>query len=75
MSNQPVAKFKDRGLEVSIWENSNDQDKWYSVNMERSYKDDADKWQKTTSLNKSDIPRAMALYQLAYAKIHELESE
>ena len=74
MANEPVAKFKDRGLEVTIWENSNDKDTWYSVNMERSYKD-GDDWKKTTSLNKSDLPRAMALLQLAYAKIHELETE
>lgn len=74
MSNQPVAKFRDRGLEVSIWENSNDEDTWYSVNLERSYKD-GDDWKKTTSLNKSDLPKAAALYQVAYAKIFELEGE
>ena len=74
MANEPVAKFKDRGLELTIWENSNDENTWYSANMERSYKD-GDDWKKTTSLNKSDLPKAAALFQLAYAKIFELEAQ
>ena len=74
-NNEPIAKLRDRGLTVTVWENSSDDDKkYYSSNLRKSYKDDADEWQETSNLNADDMLRAANLLQQAYNKILELRS-
>ena len=73
MSDQPVAKFRDRAIEVSVWENEGEKGKWYTVKMERSYKDNDDAWQKTSSLNGDDCLKAAHLYTKAHDAILELQ--
>ena len=76
MTTQPAAKFRDRGLTVTIWENEAEGDKqnYYSVNLTKSYKDSSDEWQETTSLNADDLLRAGNLLTQAYNKILELKA-
>ena len=73
MSNQPKFKLKDGLLSVTVWENQNEGKAFYSTDIKRSYQQD-DEWKETTSLNKSDLPRAAALLNLAYQKIIESEA-
>lgn len=68
MSDQPAAKFRDGRLEVTVWENSNDENTWYSVTLERSYKDGED-WKKTGSLNGDDALKAAHLLTKAHDAI------
>lgn len=73
-NNEPVAKIRDRGLTVTVWENSGDDNKvYYSANLSKSYKDSSDEWQETTSLNADDMLRGSNLLQAAYNKILELK--
>lgn len=75
-TNEPIAKFRDRGLTVTIWENTNDDDKkYYSANLTKSYKDDADEWQETTNLNSDDLLRSANLLQQAYNKILAIKTK
>ncbi len=75
MSNEPAAKFRESPLEVSVWENEGENGKWYSVKVERSYKDKNDEWQKTTSINSKHISILKDLLTQAAEKIEELEKE
>lgn len=74
-NNEPVAKLRDRGLTVTVWKNEGDEDKiFYSANLSKSYKDSAEEWQETSSLNADDMLRAANLLKSAYNKILELKS-
>lgn len=74
-NNEPVAKLRDRGLTVTIWKNESEDGKsYYSANLSKSYKDDADEWKETNSLNADDMLRAANLLQQAYNKIIELRA-
>lgn len=72
---EPAAKLRDRGLTVTIWENNGEDNKsYYSINLSKSYKDNDDNWQETTSLNTDDVLRAANLLQQGYNKILELRA-
>lgn len=62
----PEVKFRSGALTATVWANETvkeDGEKFdnYSFNIERSYKDKEDKWQKTTSLRKRDVAGVTAL--------------
>ncbi len=72
---QPVEKLRDRGLTLTLWENKTEDDKsYYSANLNKSYKDDADEWQETTNLNADDLLKAANLLQQGYNTILALRS-
>jgi hypothetical protein len=57
-------------VEVSVWKNThqgqNGERTVYTVSFHRSYKDDADQWQKSQSLFTSDIPALILGLNKAY---------
>ena len=74
MSDQPAAKFRDGRLEVAVWANQTNDDEpktFYSITMERSYKDGED-WKKSTSLNGDDLLKAANLLTKAHNSILDL---
>ncbi len=74
-NNEPAVKLRDRGLSVTIWKNESEDGKsYYSANLSKSYKDSADAWQETTSLNADDMLRGANLLQQGYNKILELKA-
>lgn len=72
---QPVMKFKDYPLEVSIWENQGNENRvFYTVNLDRNYKDKNDGvYKKSDSLKKEDLLKASNLLQQAYNYIIDVE--
>src|SRR5689334_3007824 len=46
-----------------------------SVNLQRRYQDDDDKWQSTTSFQLSDLPTAIRVLQLAQEYVESVEAE
>jgi hypothetical protein len=46
-----------------------------SVNLQRRYQDDEDKWQSTTSFQLSDLPAAIRVLQLAQQYVESVEAE
>lgn len=75
MSNQPVSTVRDGVLKVTIWKNERGEDNkaFYSANLSKSYKDDADEWKETDSLNTDDLLKVSNLMHQAYNKILELK--
>jgi len=63
---EPEQKFKAGGVEAAIWKKETDKGDIFNVSFERSYKDKKDAWQKTSSLNQNDLPKAIAVLSKAY---------
>ena len=52
---KPAAKISLYPVSAAIWRNQNQKGVFYSVTFERSYKDDAGKWQTSSTFNASDL--------------------
>jgi len=72
---RPLKQFKAGGVEVAVWDN----EKGKSISMQRTYKDKNEDWKHTSSLNPSDIPKAVLALNKAYEyltmKLEELPKE
>jgi len=71
---QPAFKARDGALEITVWANTSDKGIFYSTDLKRSFMFE-EEWKDTTSMGKQNIGAAIALYNLAYVKISELEAE
>ncbi len=71
MTNKPEKKFRAGPITATLWKNSvTRQDgttgEFYTISLERSYKDKADQWAKTQSLRVNDLPKATLVLNKAY---------
>ncbi len=69
--NQPEKKFRAGPVTATIWRNevtkaNGEKAEYYTVTIERSYKDKEDKWQTTNSLRVNDLPKADLVLNKAY---------
>jgi len=70
--NLPAKRFKSSGVEVSVWKNEGKEGSvFFTVSLQRSYKDKEGNWQSTASLRKSDLLVASHLLEKAYDFIDE----
>ena len=75
---QPVAKFRDGGLQISIWKQKSEKGSDYHTALvsPRSYFDDASKdFKETQSMKKQHLLSLAKLCEHAYDKIVELDAE
>lgn len=74
----PEKKFRAGSVTATIWKNTNQVDgkevSFYTVALERSYKDKEDNWKTTSSLRSSDLPKAVLVANKAYEYL-ELKDE
>lgn len=68
---RPEKKFRAGAVSASIWKNpvtrkDGSPGFYFTVNIERNYKDKNGKWGSTGSLRTDDIPKAVLLLQKAY---------
>ena len=71
-ANAPVFKSRVGHVTVSVWSNNNkDGEVFYSSSIQKSYKDDQDKWQNTDSLSPSDMLSARKALDKAHDFILE----
>ena len=62
----PEKSFRAGPVKVSVWRNKTEEGRsFYSVSLEKQYKDDENEWHVTHSLNKNDIPKAVLALQEA----------
>ena len=75
---KPVKTLRLRGVSVSVFENSakaaNGEVTIYKVAIQRSYRDDASKWQNTMSFGRDDLPVMGLLLKQAWQFILETEA-
>lgn len=70
-SNQPVKRFRAGGISATIWANEAVRDDgttgtFYTVSVERSYKDKEGAWHNVGTFRTNDLPRATIVMQKAY---------
>ena len=74
-SNQPVARVRIYPISASIWKNqSSNGETFYSVTLQRTYKDDSGKYQHTDNLNVSDLLIAAKVLDLAHTQAIKLRA-
>ena len=63
----PVKKFRVGAVSCAVWQNDGkDGSKFFSVTMERRYKDKEGNWKSTNSLGVNDLPKAVLVLQKAF---------
>lgn len=73
-NNEPVARLKDRSLNIAVWRNTTEQGKvFYSVSkIKRTYKENGN-YKETDTLSGTQLLQAARLLESAYNHIRELE--
>jgi len=71
---KPAAKLSLYPVSAAIWRNQNTKGVFYSVTFERSYKDEAGKYQTSSTFNASDLLTLSKLADLCDTKIRELRA-
>jgi len=65
MAQRPVKEFTLNFVTAAVWENQHDGKSRFKVTLTKSYKDDG-KWERTSSLDASDIPYAVKVLDQAH---------
>ena len=74
-SKQPAARVNFYPIYSSIWRNQNAEGTaFYSVTMQRRYKDADGKWKSSDSLNEGDLLLAAKVLDLAHTEISKLRA-
>lgn len=68
----PEAKFRAGSVTATVWKNEGNEFTSYTTALERSYLDKNDEWQKTSSFNLNDIPKAVLVLNQAYKHINQV---
>jgi hypothetical protein len=71
---KPAAKVSLYPVSAAIWRNQNPKGVFYSVTFERSYKDDAGKWQTSSTFNASDLLLLAKIADQAHSEIFKLRA-
>ena len=71
-TNKPEQSYAAGGVRLAIWKNTaktkaGQDAEYFTVKLERRYKDQNDAWQSTTALHVNDVPKARLLLEKAYA--------
>jgi len=72
MANQPKDTLRDGLLRATIWKNEGEKGAFFSVNLSRSYQDDAGNYHDSDSFSGSELLRIAHLATRAYDRISEL---
>ncbi|PIN80153.1 hypothetical protein COV11_04520 [Candidatus Woesearchaeota archaeon CG10_big_fil_rev_8_21_14_0_10_30_7] len=67
---QPEKRFQAGAISATVWKNTQQKDgkefDFFSVSLQRSYKDQAGAWKHTTSLRSNDVPKAKLVLDKAW---------
>ena len=71
---KPAAKISLFPVSAAIWAKSTPKGVFYTVSLERSYKDDSGKWQTSSTLNASDLLLLAKVADQAHTEIFKLRA-
>ena len=71
---KPAAKLNYFPISAIVWRNSTPKGNFYSVQFEKSYKDDAGKWQTSSTFNASDLLLLAKAADQAHSEIYKLRA-
>lgn len=64
---KPVQKISVGGIQAAIWENPGKEGTaYYSISLDKRYKDSNNQWKSSSSLKTTDLPKAILALQKAY---------
>ena len=72
MANTPETTLRDGNIKATIWKNFGENGNFYTVTLTRSFKDEADEWQESSSYSGSQLLRIARLADQAYGRVSEL---
>jgi len=74
---QPIAKFKEKGIEVTVWQNTGQHGIFHNIRIQRSYLLNDGNWENKSlsGLNNTTSPILRTLLQKAEAFIEELREQ
>ena len=72
MANQPTDTLRDGSLKATIWKNEGEKGAFFSVNLSRTYKDDAGNYHDSDSFSGSELLRIAHLASRAYDRVAQL---
>lgn len=72
---KPVAKIRMGVVAATIWRNVDEEGRaWYSVTLDRSYRDKSDVWKHTNSFGRNELLTVAKVANIAHSRVHEFES-
>ena len=71
---KPTAKINLHPVSAAIWRNQNPKGVFYSVTFERSFKDEAGKWQTSSTFNANDLLLLAKVADQAHSEIYKLRA-
>jgi hypothetical protein len=72
---KPAAEIRLGSIRAAIWRNEGKTKPWFTVTLERSYRDDDDQYQSSNSFGRDDLLTAAKVVDLAHTRIFELQRE
>ena len=66
--NKPIKKARCGNIQVAVWENGEEEHKFYSCTIEKSYKE-GEEWKTCKSYNITDIPKIQSCLAYIYDKM------
>ena len=74
MNNQPETKFRAGAVTATVWKNEvtrqdGTKGEFYTVSLERNYKDKDGNWKNSGSMRVNDLPKATLVLQKAYEHV------
>lgn len=75
MANKPIDTLRDGSLKATIWKNFGEKGNFYTVNLTRTYKDEAGNYHDSDSFSGSELLRIARLAGKAYDRTSELRQQ
>jgi hypothetical protein len=75
MANKPIDTLRDGSIKATIWKRTTDSSAFYSVELTRSYKDEAGQWHDASSFIGDELLRIARLAGKAYDRTEELRQQ
>ena len=63
---QPDKRFKAGAITATVWENKQDNYSYFTVSLEKSYKDKTGNWKTTNTMKIDELPKAKMALEKAY---------
>jgi len=76
MATKPAHKIRISNLSAVIWRNTSEKGNWYSIQLQRSYKNSDDEWRDTDLLGHDDLLTAAKVLDMAHTwTIQQLQAD
>jgi hypothetical protein len=72
---KPAAEVRLGNIRAAIWKNEGKNGVWFTVTVDRSYRDDEDEFRSSNSFGRDDLLAVAKVVDLAHTRIFELQRD